>query len=285
MSIELRDFEPRDVEPCGRICYEAFRDIAERHGFPADFPSAEVAAAVLSMLEATPGFYGVVAERKGVVVGSNWLDERNVIAGVGPITIDPNAQDSGVGRRLMEHVLERTDPRGFPGVRLVQVAYHARSLSLYTKLGFASREELAVLAGDARDPALHRYAVRPLRSEDIDSCNRLCAAVHGFNRGAEVQAALGGPYAFVAECDGRIWAYTTGLGYFGHTVGETNDAVGALLASAPRMPSLGVIVPVRNYALFRWSLDHGMHVVLTMTLMSRGIYQQPEGPYLPSILY
>jgi len=285
MAIELREFEKRDIEPCGRICYAAFRDIAERHGFPADFPSPEVAASVLSMLNAATGFYGVVAERDGIILGSNWLDERNAIAGVGPITVDPKTQDSGAGRRLMERVLERSDSRGFPGVRLVQAAYHARSLSLYTKLGFASREELAVLAGEARDPNLSKYTVRPLAIDDVAACNRLCAEVHGFQRSGDVQTALAGPYAFVAERDGAIRAYTSGLGYFGHSVGETNEAIAALLTFAPRMPSLGVMLPVRNYALFRWALDHGMRVLVTMTLMSRGLYQQPDGPYLPSVLY
>jgi hypothetical protein len=50
------------------------------------------------------------------------------------------------------------------------------------------------------------------------------------------------------------------------------------------MPSLGMLVPVRNYALFRWCLDRGMRVVLTMTLMSRGLYQDPVGAFLPSVL-
>jgi len=39
----------------------------------------------------------------------------------------------------MEAVLERAKQRGFAGVRLVQAAFHNRSLSLYTKLGFDSR--------------------------------------------------------------------------------------------------------------------------------------------------
>jgi hypothetical protein len=28
-----------------------------------------------------------------------------------------------------------------------------------------------------------------------------------------------------------------------------------------------------------------MRAVMTMMLMTRGIYQEPDGPYLPSILY
>ena len=283
--VVLRQFEQRDITQCGRICYEAFRTIAEKHGFPPDLPSPDVGAGIMETLYNGPGFYGVVAERDGAVLGSNWLDERNAISGVGPITIDPAVQDGGLGRRLMHAVIERSDARGFPGVRLVQAAYHARSLSLYTKLGFASREELAVMDGAAADSKLTGYAVRPLGPDDLPACNEICTNVHGFHRGAELQAAGAANNAFVAERDGAIRAYTSGLGFFGHSVGETTEAICALLAAAPRLPSLGVLVPIRNYQLFRWCLDRGMRVVLTMTLMSRGLYHEPSGPCLPSVVY
>jgi GNAT superfamily N-acetyltransferase len=96
--------------------------------------------------------YSVVAEVDGRVVGSNFLWENGAIAGVGPITIDPSAQNVAVGRRLMEEVLRRAKERNDAGVRLVQAAYHNRSLSLYTKLGFDVREPLSNLQGPAIEP-------------------------------------------------------------------------------------------------------------------------------------
>src|SRR6516225_4941649 len=69
------------------------------------------------------------------------FDERTPIAGLGPITIDPVTQNRNAGRRLMQAVLERAEERKFAGVRLVQAAYHSRSLSLYAKLGFVVRSE------------------------------------------------------------------------------------------------------------------------------------------------
>ena len=89
-----------------------------------------------------PGFYCVVAEQNGRIAGSNCLDERSAIAGIGPITVDPAVQNGGVGRALMDTALDRVRERGRPGVRLVQAAFHNRSLSLYTKLGFDPREEI-----------------------------------------------------------------------------------------------------------------------------------------------
>ena len=57
---------------------------------------------------AHPAIWGVVAEAEGRIVGSNFVDERGTIHGVGPITVDPEAQGRGVGRRLMEAVMERS---------------------------------------------------------------------------------------------------------------------------------------------------------------------------------
>ena len=129
MNVKLRPGTPEDAETCGRICYEAFGAIARKHAFPSDIPAPEVGVGLVSMLLAHPGFYSVVAEANGKVVGSNFLDERSAIAGVGPITVDPTVQDRGIGRVLMQAVIKRAADHGNPGVRLLQSAYHTRSLS------------------------------------------------------------------------------------------------------------------------------------------------------------
>jgi predicted N-acetyltransferase YhbS len=147
MDVKLRQTTPQDAAELGRICFEAFMTISEHHRFTPDFPSAEVAIELISMLISHPGFFGVTAEVDGRVIGSNFLDERSVIAGVGPITIAPAWQNKSVGRRLMTAVLNRAHERQFPGVRLVQAAFHNRSLSLYAKLGFRVREPLACMQG------------------------------------------------------------------------------------------------------------------------------------------
>ena len=132
----IRTAKPEDAGICGQICYDAFYKIGTDHNFPPDVPAPDMGVAILQGIFSDPGFYCVVAEDGGRIVGSNCLDERNVIAGMGPITIDPAAQNARAGRQLMEAVLQRAASRNFAGVRLVQAAFHNRSLSLYTKLGF-----------------------------------------------------------------------------------------------------------------------------------------------------
>ena len=50
MTIVLRPGTAADATACGTICYEAFKAIWTAHNFPPDFPSAEVAIGLLSML-------------------------------------------------------------------------------------------------------------------------------------------------------------------------------------------------------------------------------------------
>ena len=270
---------------CGPICYAAFKAIADQHNFPPDFPSPEIATTLLSELLAHPDVYGIVAELDGRVVGSNFIDERSIIAGIGPITVDPAVQNRAVGRELMQHVLERVAQRRFPGVRLVQAAYHNRSLSLYTKLGFVAREPLSTIQGPSLAVQMPGYPVRPATEADLDACTQVCRRVHGHDRRGELRDAITQGTATVVEHGGRITGYATAVAFFGHAVGETNEEVKALIGAAAAFPGPGFLLPTRNGELFRWCLEHGLYVVQPMTLMSVGLYNEPAGVFLASVLY
>src|SRR5260370_860128 len=171
MKIKLRSGTPADAEICGRICYNAFRTISEAHGFAPDFSAPEVAIGLLTWMLAHPSFYSVVAEIEGRIVGSNFLDERNTIAGVGPITVDPTVQNRAIGRRLMDAVHERATERNFAGVRLIQAGFQTRSLSLYTKLGYEVREHLACMQGQPLGISIEGHVVRPATEADLEHCD------------------------------------------------------------------------------------------------------------------
>ena len=285
MATQLRRGTPADATACGAICFEAFKAISSEHNFPWDFPSPEVASEVLQLALSHQEFYSVVAERDGAVIGSNFLDERGPIAGIGPISVDPAAQNHGVGRQLMQALLDRVEERGFAGVRLLQSAYHNRSLCLYTRLGFDSREACSKLNGDPLGTALPGYSARPATMADLEACNALCRRVHGHHRGGEVEDAIREGTARVVEHLGRLTAYATTIAFFGHAVAETNDGLKALIGAASGFEGGGFLLPTRNSELFRWCLDNGLRLVHQMTLMTIGLYNEPSGPYLPSVLY
>ena len=283
--VAVRRAKPEDAAACGPVCFDAFYRISTDHGFPPDFPSPDVATGLLSMMFSHPGFYCVVAESEGRMVGSNCLDERSVIHGLGPITVDPSAQNLGVGRKLMEVVLDRSNERGAVGVRLVQAAFHNRSLSLYASLGFDIREPLSCMQGRTQQRSVAGCTVRKAESADLESCNALSHRVHGFDRGADLAHAIEEGSAKVVERGGSVTAYATDLAFFGHATAESNQDMQALIASAESFGGPGILVPSRNAELFRWCLSNGLRVTQPMTLMTSGLYNDPAGAYLPSILF
>lgn len=286
MTPTIRPVVAADAAACGLIIHDAFAAIADQHNFSRDFPSVEAATtAVVQRRIAAPGFYGVVAERDGQILGSNFLDERSPIGGVGPITVDPAQQNVGVGRRLMEAVIARASARKLPGIRLVQDAFHNRSLCLYTSLGFVAREPLSVMQGTPLDLRLPGYGVRAATMEDAAACNELCRRVHGFERSGEVADAIARKNAMVVEHLGRISGYATQIAFFAHAVGETNDDLKALIGAAPSFAGPGFLLPTRNHELFRWCLERGLRLVKQMTLMTTGLYNEPAGAWLPDVLY
>jgi predicted N-acetyltransferase YhbS len=284
-NVTIRRAEPSDAEIAGRICYEAFTRLNQHHNFPPDFPSVDVAVGVLSHMFANPRCFCVVAEQAGKILGSNCMDERSAIAGIGPITVAPAGQNAGAGRLLMKAVMDRAAEMRFAGVRLVQAAFHNRSLSLYAKLGFDIREPLVAMQGPSIGHLPAGYVVRSTTPQDLAACDALCWRVHGHDRSRELSDAIAQGTARVAERDGRIVAYASILGFFGHTVAEDNAAMQALISAAEQFAGPGFLLPTRNTELFRWCLHHGLRVVQPLTLMSYGLYNEPTGAFLPSILY
>jgi hypothetical protein len=240
---------------------------------------------VLSMMFSNPGFYCVVAEAEGRIVGSNCLDERSMVSGVGPITIDPGVQNRGVGRMLMQAVMDRAIGQGAAGIRLVQATFHNRSLSLYAGLGFDVRAPLSCMQGRTLQRNMPGSTVRPAQLADVKVCDILSRQVHGFSRTVELTEAIQQGTASVVERDGRITGYASVLAFFGHATAESNLDLEALIASVDSFGGPGILVPAQNSALFRWCLANGLRVVQPMTLMSVGLYNEPAGAWLPSILF
>jgi predicted N-acetyltransferase YhbS len=283
MAPALRPGRLEDAEPAGRICYEAFRAINEAHGFPPDLPTPEVGVWVLTTMLRNPGYHVVVAEDGDRVIGSNAVDLRSEIAGIGPITVDPRVQNAGIGRALMSAVLERAS--GHAGVRLVQAAFHCRSLSLYTKLGFDPVEPLSCVSGTPLARALPGTTVRAATEADLADCDAVCRRVHGHTRSGEVAESIRAGQTSVVERGERVTGYATGIAFFSHAVGETDEDVMALVAAAPAFHGPGFLVPTRNAKLLRWCLEQGLRIVQPLTLMAMGRYAAPRGAYLASISY
>ena len=144
--------------------------------------------------------------------------------------------------------------------------------------------------------------LRPGRIEDAEICGYICyetfrtiAEAHRFppdfpspDVARGLMASLlsrDDVYSVVAERDGIACGYASVIGFFGHAVGRNNDALKALIGAADNFAGPGLLVPTRDHELMQWCLEHGLRIVQPMTLMSIGLYNQPAGSFLPSVLY
>jgi ribosomal protein S18 acetylase RimI-like enzyme len=286
--VRLREVGPADAGQVARILFEAFAGIHDHHRFPRDFPARAHAEALVADFIAHPGIWGVVAERDGRILGSNFLDERAEVRGLGPITVAPAGQGLGVGRRLMEAAIARG--AGARGIRLLQDAFNTRSLGLYASLGFEIVEPVAVMGGRPRAGAPEGVEVRPLVEADVPAAERLSLAALGFARTDELRDALAAPHMrpFIAIRDGRPVAYAAGLQFFpaAHGAAETEADMAALIAGGLAQVDgpASFLLPVRQGELFRWALDAGLRVVKPMTYMALGEPPAVRGAWFPSVL-
>jgi predicted N-acetyltransferase YhbS len=291
-SMAIAGMVPDQVEAVGKLTYEAFRDVALRHGFEPIYESLDFATRVVRSLSRLEGFTSFVASEGGQPLAVNFLDQRNDIAGVGPVAVGVEHQGRGLGRMVMEALLEQAEDCGFQSVRLLQAAYNPVSFSLYCRLGFDVKDELASLRG--RPPADEDVAaaVRECTPDDLDGVDRLSLEVLGFRRRGDVEAVMPFVRPLLAEREGRLVGYTcriptpSGI-LLGPAAARDETALKDLIVGAARLAPVDLrpVVPVSCPSLLRWALQSGFSLSELATLMVRGTYEAPAGAYMPSVWY
>jgi ribosomal protein S18 acetylase RimI-like enzyme len=285
MAISIERARPEHANSLGRIMYEAFAGINTRHGFPPDFPNVEVGQQVMGMLCSRPDIYGVAAVDDGEPIGSNFIWTADPVAGVGPITIDANRQQRGIGRQLMTAVLDHAKSQGSKMIRLAQDSFNMTSLSLYASLGFTVQEPLALMSSTTAKA--DTSGVRQARPDDLDAMAALCERNFKVSRRNEIDGSSRAPFpALVRERNGKVVAYQI-PGFIGHGAADTDEDALALIASTATLPPPAQLffAPLRQGTLHRKALAAGCRMVKVMQLMSIGPYEQPSGTWMPSVMY
>jgi predicted N-acetyltransferase YhbS len=289
MSLIIRPIEQNDVESCGKIGYQAHKNISSAHGYPSEQPSEEFGIGLIRSLLGNPNSWGVLAERQGKILGSVFLHEfpPSPVAVIGPLTVHPSAE-GGIGRRLMDAALIQAHKQNHDQIRLVQSPSHIRSFVLYTKCGFILREPLFLMQGPPlnNDNKIINTNVRlVLDDNDVSVCNELCKSVYGFSREMELRQAKDQGVATMIERDGVIRGYAAGIGIFGHAIAKSNEELQALIASASTILGPGFFAPARNHEIINWLLENGFQIGWPANLMTIGPYQEPLTSFLPSLTY
>jgi predicted N-acetyltransferase YhbS len=286
MAVDLVPARTEHISELGRICYEAFKDVSDKHHFPSDFQSVALGRMIIGMMTASEDVYGVAAMLDGQPAGSNFLLASDEVGGLGPITVEVSAQGNGIGRALMQNVIDHARDAGIERVRLLQDSFNMTSLALYASLGFDTKHPVALmLPAPSEQPD---ESVRPVTEADLDAIEELSQRIYRVSRRNEVAANIRSPFRpFLRERAGRVVGYYS-LGIAGHGVAETEDDLLALVREAARQtpPDFHrILCPLTEGSLYRRFLQAGFRNIKVMNLMGIGPYDEPEGVWVPSVLY
>jgi GNAT superfamily N-acetyltransferase len=135
------------------------------------------------------------AEVGGELVGSNFATDWGSVGFFGPLTIRPDFWDRGVGKRLMEPVMELFSKWGTKHAGLFTFPHSQKHVGLYQKFGFWPRFLTAVMS----KPIEHtksaslwtRFSEVPAGEREgvLSACRELTDAVYeGLNVGREIRA-------------------------------------------------------------------------------------------------
>jgi GNAT superfamily N-acetyltransferase len=179
---------------------------------------------------------GFVAEDNGAVIGTALCWKFGAERGtLGLVIVSPDEQGRGIGRKLMELVLEEL------GGRITFLHATPAGQPLYEKLGFAACGKLDQHQGPIGDvaaiapPAGER--LRPLTAADTPTLIDLASRASGFDRSVTLPALLEFSQGVVLERDGEVLGFSLfrpfGRGYvIGPVVAHAEDAQDGLRARA-----------------------------------------------------
>jgi GNAT superfamily N-acetyltransferase len=283
LDVEIIRPGPEQVPELARICFEAFKAINERHGFPLDIPNLEAAGKLIGMMVSRSDYFAVAACVKGRLAGSNFMSVGDEVAGVGPISVDPALDGRGIGRCLMHAVLEHAHTIRKTQVRLLQTAFNTKSVSLYASLGFDVCGPIGVMAAkpSARSDSLVRRAV----PAEVPRLDELCRQVFKVSRWMEIEAAFSyGLPVYLRESAGRLTAYFI-PGPMGHGASESEEDILAVIGESARQSTAEIVFfcPLQLGDFYRRTLLAGHRLRKIMNYMAIGPYIPPEGIWLPSI--
>lgn len=171
-----------------RLAFGTFLGLADPVSFMGD------AGYVRSRWRADPSA-AFAAEIGNEIVGSNFVTNWGSVGFFGPLTVRPDLWDRGIGKRLMEPVVDRFATWGTKHAGLFTFAHSQKHVSLYQKFGFWPRFLTAVMStavGRLREPSRwSRYSeiAEADQAASLGECRQLTNAVYdGLDLHREIDA-------------------------------------------------------------------------------------------------
>ena len=302
----LRPLTDDDRSAYSHMLHRAFNTWYGARGWPSDYfgCTPEQAGIFLDIYgDISPGCSVAAFDpSSGEIMGACFYHPREHHVSLGVMSVSPDYFKRGVGRALVNHIVEFTESNQYPALRLVGSAINMDSFSLYNRSGFVPRGSyhdmvIAVPAtGLAVDYPL-RKQVRDATLADLDAMAALEIEVSGISRVSDYRYAIENPRGMLhaqafENSDGSLEGFMISiqchaLNMLGPCVARSEKATLALLLQATERFRSQVplfVIPMDKRELVETLYEWGARNVETHLFQVRGKFQPFNGVSLPSFL-
>jgi GNAT superfamily N-acetyltransferase len=210
-AVDVRLLRETDLDEAERIFRLAFGTYL---GLPDPLQFFEGASLVRGRWLTNPGA-AFAADVEGELAGSNLATKWGSVGFFGPLTVRPDRQDRGIGKLLMEPVMECFERWGTSLAGLFTFAHSQKHVGLYQRFGFYPRYLTAIMAksvaaGDAQPATAFSELNAADRKQVLGDCRELTNEIYAgldLTREIEAVAERGIGETFVLEDGGRVGGF------------------------------------------------------------------------------
>ena len=302
----LRPLTEGDIEAYCRMLHASFNAWYWKHGWGRDYFSCGPADARIFYdiyNDLAPGrSFAAFDPADGKMMGACFYHPREHHVSLGIMAVAPEYFGRGVGRRLVNAIVDFTDKNAYKALRLVSSAMNVDSFSLYNRSGLVPRVSyndmiLAVPAGGLKISVPGQDRVRDATPDDVSKMAALEHEISGISRAADYAYAIANKRGFLhaAVLENRaggidgfmISVQSPALNMLGPCVARTEDDALALVRReldrfAGKVPLF--LIPMEKRHMVETLYAWGARNVETHLFQARGVYKPFAGVNMPSFL-
>lgn len=202
-SIILRPLKDNDVPEHADLLYSSFNTWYWKHGWGKDYfgcSPQETSIFYEIYNDLTPGCsIAAFDDKTGRMMGSCFYHPREHHVSLGIMSVHPNYSGRGIGKQLVNYILDYTKNNDYKSCRLVSSAINMDSFSLYNRAGFIPRVTYHDMVINVPENGLGDVVVkgedniRDASLADIKNMGELEMEISGIKREVDYRYAIENP--------------------------------------------------------------------------------------------
>lgn len=214
-SIHLRPLNDADLPEHANMLYRSFNNWYWNHGWGKDYfgcSANRVSIFYEIYNDLTPGAsIAAFDSNTGEMMGSCFYHPREYHVSLGIMSVHPDYSNRGVGRLLVDHILNFTKDNDYRACRVVSSAMNMSSFSLYNRAGFIPKtmyHDMVIQVPEKGFPdegLKGESCVRASKMSDLDKMADLEMEISGIQRKIDYRYSIENPrkllHALIYEND------------------------------------------------------------------------------------